>query len=159
VAQFLSFNNARHEQAEKGNFLKTLKITWVMFIAATLVSCGGFTKSKTAAENAIAQFHQLYNQRKLDDIWKEAEPKFRAASTKQKYDDFMGAVQRKLGKVTSTSNAGWNVQSFNLKTTVIMTQKTVFENGQGTESFTFALDGTNAVLLGYNIQSMDLITK
>jgi len=40
-----------------------------------------------------------------------------------------------------------------------MTQKTVFENGQSTESFTFAIDGTNAVLLGYNIQSMDLITK
>ncbi|MGH7972148.1 MAG: hypothetical protein ACREIC_25825 [Limisphaerales bacterium] len=40
-----------------------------------------------------------------------------------------------------------------------MSQKTLFEKGEGTESFTFALDGTNAVLVGYNIQSMDLITK
>jgi hypothetical protein len=40
-----------------------------------------------------------------------------------------------------------------------MTQQTVFEHGQGTESFTFALAGTNAVLVAYNIQSMDLITK
>ena len=63
------------------------------------------------------------------------------ASTKQKYDDFMGAVQRKLGKVTSSSNATWNVQSFNMKTSVVMTQKTIFEHGQGTESFTFELDG------------------
>jgi hypothetical protein len=159
VVQSLSFDNARHEQAGKGNLLKTLKITLVMFVAATLVGCGGLTKGKAAAENAIAQFHTLYNQRKLDDIWKEADPKFRIGSTKQKYDDFMGAVKRKLGKVTSTSNAGWNVQSFNLKTTVFMTQKTVFENGQGTESFKFALDGTNAVLVGYDIHSMDLITK
>ena len=30
---------------------------------------------------------------------------------------------------------------------------------QGTESFAFTLNGTNAVLAGYNIQSMDLITK
>jgi len=71
----------------------------------------------------------------------------------------MGAVQRKLGKVTSTSNAGWTVNSYNLTTTVLMTQKTVFEKGEGTESITFEMDGEKAVLLGYNIQSMDLITK
>jgi hypothetical protein len=86
-------------------------------------------------------------------------PKFRTASKKDKYDEFMGAVQRKLGKITSTSNAGWTVNSYNLTTTVLMTQKTVFENGEGTESFTFEMDGKKAVLLGYNIQSMDLITK
>ena len=139
--------------------MKILKISLVVFFAAALVGCGGFTKGKPAAEKAIAQFHESYNQGKLDDIWKAADSKFRTAATKQKYDEFMGAVLRKLGKMTSTSNTGWNVKSFNLKTTVFMTQKTVFENGQGTESFTFAMDGTNAVLLGYHIQSMDLITK
>jgi hypothetical protein len=112
-----------------------------------------------ASEVAIAKFHELYNQCKLDEIWKEADQRFRAASTMQKYDEFLGAVQRKLGKVVSTSNAGWNLKSFNLETTVYMTQNTIFEHGQGTESFTFTMDGTNAVLLGYNIQSMDLITK
>jgi hypothetical protein len=139
--------------------LKTLNFTLVMFVVAALVGCGGLTKSKAVAENAIAQFHTAYNEGKLDDIWKDADQKFRAASTRQKYDDFLGAVQRKLGKVNSTSNAAWNVQSFNLKTSVFMTQKTIFEHGQGTELFTFALDGTNAALVGYNIQSMDLITK
>ena len=47
----------------------------------------------------------------------------------------------------------------NFKSTARLTQKTVFEHGEGTESFTFALDGTNAVLQTYNIQSMDLIVK
>jgi hypothetical protein len=130
-----------------------------MVVAAALVGCGGLSKGKAAAEKSIAQFHALYDQGKFDDIWKDADPQFRAASTRQKYDEFMGAVQRKLGKVKSTSNTGWNVRSFNFKTTVIMAQPTVFENGQGTESFTFVVDGTNAVLVGYNIQSMDLITK
>src|SRR2546425_2935863 len=118
-----------------------------MLFAAALVGCGGFTKGKPAAEKAIAQFHESYNQGKLDDIWEGADSKFRTAATKQKYDEFMGAVHRKLGKVTSTSNTGWNVKSFNLKTTVFITQQTVFENGQGTETFTFAMDGTNAVLV------------
>ena len=139
--------------------MKPFKITLAMVFAMLLVSCGGFTKGKATAEKAIVQFHNSFNQGKLDDIWNTAGSQFRAASAKQKYDDFMGAVQRKLGKVTTTSNAGWNIKSFNLKTTVFMTQQTVFEHGQGTESFTFSIDGTNAVLVGYNIQSMDLITK
>jgi hypothetical protein len=144
---------------EKGYILKAFEITLAMFFAATLAGCGDFTKGKPAAERAIAQFHESYNQGKLDDIWKGADPKFHTVATKRKYDEFMGAVQRKLGKVTSTANTGWKVQSFNLKTTIFMSQQTVFENGQGTESFTFALDGTNAVLVGYNVQSMDLVTK
>src|SRR5438477_159664 len=127
--------------------------------AALLLGCGGFTKGKPTAERAIAHFHDLYNQGKLDDIWNEAGSRFKSASSKQKFDEFMGAVQRKLGKVVSTANSGWNVKSFNLKTTVNMSQQTAFEKGQGAESFVFAIDGTNAVLLGYNIQSMDLIMK
>ena len=125
----------------------------------SLVGCGGFVKGKPAAERAIAQFHDSFSQGKLEDIWNGADPQFRTASTRQKYDDFMGAVQRKLGKVTSTSNTGWNIKTFNFKTTVYMVQETAFEKGQGTESFTFGINGTNAVLVGYNIQSMDLIIK
>jgi hypothetical protein len=139
--------------------LKALAITLLMFATTVLVGCGGFTKGKGASEKAIAHFHELYNQRKLDEIWQKADSKFRASSTKQKYDEFMGALQRKLGKIISSSNTGWNVKSFNLKTIVYMTQKTAFEHGQGVESFTFAMQGTNAVLVGYNIQSLDLITK
>jgi len=139
--------------------MKTLKITFLLFCAGALFGCGGFTKCKPAAEKAVAKFHELYNGGRLEDIWKEADPQFRTAATRQKFDDLMGAVQRKLGKVASTSNGGWNFRTFNFKTTVFMTQQTVFERGQGTESFTFGIDGTNAVLVGYNIQSMDLITK
>jgi outer membrane lipopolysaccharide assembly protein LptE/RlpB len=139
--------------------MKTLKAISLILCGVILVGCGGFTKGKPAAEKAIAHFHDLYNQGKLDAIWKEADPAFRSAASRQKYDEFMAAVQRKLGKVSSTVNNTWNVSATNLKTTVYMTQQTTFEKGQGTESFTFALDGTNAVLAGYNIQSMDLITK
>jgi len=130
-----------------------------MLMAAVLAGCGGVIKGKPAAQRAVVEFHDLFNQGKFDEIWKDADPKFRDASTRQKYDEFIGAVSRKLGKVTSTSNAGWNIKSVNFKTTIVMTQKTVFENGGGTEIFTFALDGTNAVLLCWNVQSMDLITK
>jgi hypothetical protein len=124
-----------------------------------LTGCGGLTKGKVAAETAIAHFHEQYNDGKIDAIWDGAHPKFRSASKKEKYDEFLRAVQSKLGKVTSTANVNWNVGKFNLTTTVKMAQKTVFEKGEGTESFAFEMDGEKAVLVGYNIQSMDLITK
>ena len=136
-----------------------LKLSSVLFAVVVMAGCGGFTKGKPAAERAITKFHESYNQGRLEEIWNGADPQFRTASSMQKYDEFMEAVRRKLGKVTSTSNSGWNLKTFNFKTTVYMAQQTVFEKGQGTESFTFALDGTNAVLVGYNIQSMDLIIK
>jgi hypothetical protein len=134
-------------------------IVSLIFAAGFLSGCGKLTQGKAAGEKAVADFHALYNQGKVEDIWKEADPKFRRTTTKQQYDDLMGAVQRKLGNVVSTANNGWQVRSFNLTTSVLLAQNTTFEHGQGTESFTFALNGTNAVLVGYNIQSMDLITK
>jgi hypothetical protein len=139
--------------------IRRIRSGLLLLLALVCFGGCGFTKDKPAAEAAIAKFHEIYNQGKLDDIWNSADPQFRTASTKQKYDEFLGAVQRKLGKATSTSNKGWNINTFNSRTTVSMVQQTAFEKGQGTESFVFSVSGTNALLLGYNIQSMDLITK
>jgi hypothetical protein len=121
--------------------------------------CGGVFHGKPAAEAAIQRFHQAYNEGRIDDNWNEADARFRNATTRQKYDLFMGALQKKLGKVTSTSNVQWKVSTENLKTSVVMVQKTVFESGEGTETFTFAIDGKQATLIGYFVQSMDLVTK
>ncbi len=131
----------------------------MLVLLALATGCGGLTKGKGAAEQGIAHFHDLYNQSKFDQIWQDASPKFRAASAKPKYDEFMAALQRKLGNVVSTTNTTWNVGTFNTETTARMAQHTIFEKGQGTESFTFSIDGTNATMVGFNIESMDLITK
>jgi len=139
-----------------------MRAKFAVFLACAAVimtGCGGLIKAKAASEAAIHHFHQLLSDGKFEDIWEEASPKFRNASKKEKYDEFMSALQRKLGKVKSTSNVSWKVSTYNLTTTVLMTQKTVFEKGEGTESFTFEIDGDKAVLVGYNVQSMDLITK
>jgi hypothetical protein len=139
--------------------MRTITIAVSMYLVLCAGGCRDLVKDKAAAENSIARFHQQCSDGKLDDIWQEAHVKFRSASAKEEYDAFLGAVLRKLGKVKSTSNAGWKVNSYNLTTTVLMTQQTVFEKGEGTESFTFEMEGGKAVLVGYNIQSMDLITK
>jgi hypothetical protein len=128
-------------------------------MTAALGACGRVSQAKATGEKAVANFHAAYNQGKIGDIWKNADPRFQAATAKVKFDDLIQALQRKLGQVVSTSNTTWQVQSYNLNTSILLSQTTTFEHGQGTEAFVFALNGTNATLLKYDIQSTDLLTK
>jgi hypothetical protein len=144
-----------HRTIETGFVSCGLIVGLFLFISG----CGGLTKGKPAAEAAISRFHQQMNEGRFEEIWNEAHEKFRGAGSKEKYLEFMSAIERKLGKVQSSKNAGWKINTLNFTTTVLMNQNTTFEKGSGTETFTFEIEGENAFLVGYNIQSMDLIIK
>lgn len=139
--------------------MKTLSRSIVFLVVLILTGCGGALKSRKAAEQSIAGFHKMYNDGKLVNIYAGSHSKLKSATKENDFLDFVGAVQRKLGKETQTVNAGFTVRTFNFTTAVILTQRTSFERGTGTETFTFEIDGEKALLLGYNINSMDLILK
>jgi len=137
--------------------MKTISLCFVIALLAS--GCGGMFNGKKAADQGVADFHKLYNDGKLAEIYSAGDSKFKSATTEKQFVEFMSAIQRKLGKVTQTSNAGFNVRTFNLTTTVVLNQNTTFEQGAGTEVFTFQMSGDKAVLVGYNINSKDLILK
>jgi len=128
-------------------------------LAVLICGCSGMFKGKAASEKAVREIHQLYNDGKMTEIRAAANSVFKNATSEKEWSDLMSAVQRKLGKVTSTANAGFNVRTFNLTTTVVLQQKTIFEQGSAHETFTFEMSGDKAVLVGYNIASKDLILK
>lgn len=139
--------------------MKTLSLFLTLSIALFVTGCGKMFAGKAAAEQGVADFHKLYNEGKLTEIYSTGHSKLKAATTEKQFMDFMGAVQRKLGKVTQTANIGFNVRTMNFTTTVVLTQNTTFEQGTGTETFTFQMEGDKAVPVGYNINSKDLILK
>ena len=139
--------------------MKTTSLLLIAFVATFAAGCGGFIKGKAAAEQGVADFHKSYNEGKFSDVYSATHPAFRGGTTEQQFLEFVGAVQRKLGKVTSTSTANFNIRSFNLKTTVVLVQNTAFEHGIGTETFTFHINGEKALLVEYNINSKDLILR
>lgn len=139
--------------------MKTMSLFLVLSTALFASGCGKMFKGKQVAEQAVADFHKLYNEGMLAEIYSAGHSKLKSATTEKQFLEFIGAVERKLGKVTQTSNVGFNVRAFNLTTTVVLNQSTTFEQGAGTEVFTFEMDGDKAVLVGYNINSKDLILK
>jgi hypothetical protein len=139
--------------------MKAISLLLVVSLVMFACGCGGMIKGKKAAEQGVADFHTLYNDGKMAEIYSGGHSKFKSATTEKKFLEFIGAVQRKLGKVTQTTQVNFNVRSFNLTTTVVLKQNTTFEMGTGTETFTFQMDGEKAVLVGYNINSQDLILK
>ncbi|MEO7676008.1 MAG: hypothetical protein ABIV39_04505 [Verrucomicrobiota bacterium] len=139
--------------------MKIISLFLALSFALFSSGCDGMFKGKKAAELSVADFHKLYNDGKLADIYSTGHSKFESAATEKQFLEFVGAVQRKLGKVTQTSETGFNVRTFNLTTTVVLTQTTTFEQGTGTEVFTFQMEDDKAVLVGYNINSKDLILK
>jgi hypothetical protein len=139
--------------------MKNISLLAAVVVALTFSGCGGFFKGKQAGERGIAEFHKLYNEGKFKQIFDASGTAMKTATPEQKFLDFLGAVQRKLGKMTQTTNAGFSINTFNLTTRVVLTQTTKFEQGDATEVFTFEMNGDNAILVGYNINSADLILK
>ena len=139
--------------------MKTLVLVCFTAILILAAGCDGMVKGKGAAEAAAGEFHRQFNEGKFTEIHAAAHAKFKAVGSEKKFVELSEAVSRKLGKVTATKTVKWNVRSLNLVTTVVMQQQTTFEHGTGLETFSFQMDGAKAVLLGYNINSNELILK
>ena len=127
-------------------------------IASLLVSCNPI-KSSHLAEAGVVQFHTQLDKGEFTNIYKATHPDFKKVSDEKSFTELLSAIHRKLGPVRTTEKASWNVNSHNLKTNVVLTYSTKFAEGTGTETFTYRIDGAKAVLLGYHINSQELITK
>lgn len=133
----------------------------VLFVLLALFAhgCGRFTKGKAAAESQVTTIHQQFNEEDLEAIVAGADPAFFKTASKAETLELFEAVRTKLGKVTNTKTHGWNIHAGTGGTTVRLIQKTTFETGTGTETFTFRIKNDQAKLLGYQINSRDLILR
>jgi hypothetical protein len=95
----------------------------------------------------------------FSDIYSQADDVFRAATKRQDFLDFVGAVHRKLGKVQNASQKGYFVNFSTSGTRVRLNYQTKFEGGDAQEEFLWHVSGKQALLVGYHINSNALITK
>ena len=131
----------------------------VVVVCLIVLGCSAYRDGKPAAEAQIVEFHSLYGERKFSELYSASHEKMKEASTETEFIDFLTAVESKLGKVTNSRQVNWRVQNFNLESFVEIIQDTEFEKGRGTETFTFLIEGKDAILVAYFINSNDLILK
>ena len=141
------------------------RVAWKLFLAGAffsisigLTGCNPF-KAKPAAEKGVQEFHDRLNRGHFSGIYQNAHAEFRKASPEKDFLPFLEAIHRKLGTVQSSKEANWGINSQNMTTTVTLVYETKFSGGDATETFNFRIEGNEAILLGYNISSMALITK
>ncbi len=131
----------------------------LIVICIALPACSNVVNGKDLADKQVPIFHQLFNEQKYQEIISGADPDMLKASPEAKIIELLQAVNRKLGSVKQSNTINWNVNSFNLETRVVLVQNTTFEKGSGTETFTYRISDGKARLLGYFINSTDLIVN
>jgi len=139
-----------------------MKIKWALISAGCLLllsyGCGTADDMRLANE-AVTRFRSQLANQKFDEIYSQADSGFRQATKQKDFGEFMGAINRKLGKFQSASQTGYFVNWTTSGTRVRMNFATKYEGGDAEEEFLWHISGNQALLLGYHINSMALITK
>ena len=122
-------------------------------------ACSTFTKGKAAGEKAVENFHAQLNAEKYDEIYDQSTKEFKDSGSKEEITKFLQAVHRKLGTVNQATQQGWHVNATPTGGVITMSYETEFTNDKAVESFTFFMNGDDAQIAGYNINSKKLVTE
>lgn len=105
------------------------------------------------ADVEVARFHQSLDEGHSRQIWAETGQPMRKATTERQFLATLDAVHRKLGRVRSSRQVGWQRNASTKGSFTTVTNETVFEHGSGTERFVFLKDKADKLaLVGYHIE-------
>jgi hypothetical protein len=118
-----------------------------------------YDEAREVAEAAVAAFHTRLNHGDFGAIYHAAHPDLRRITSEldlgeQDFAEFLAAIQGYLGQVESTVTQRSRVEID--VSTVTLTHETTFTAGTATETFIFRMEGDNATLRSYRIDSPTL---
>jgi hypothetical protein len=130
-------------------------------IAALVVVVAGCSMSADTklAEEAVARFHTMLDAAQFAAIYADAADELKKVTTQDKLTALLEAVHRKLGTVKSSMRQTWNVNYHTSGTFITLTYATSYEGGDASEQFIYRLQGADARLAGYHINSEALVLK
>lgn len=133
----------------------------IAVVAATIaiVACTNPFKAGEMSDTSVAAFHQKLNQAKYHEIYAASTPEFQKASPEADIIQLFNAIHTKLGDTVSTNRTGIFVNATTSGNFARVTYDTTFTHGKGQETFNWLLSGDQLTLVGYNIESRDLMVK
>lgn len=123
-----------------------------------LASCG-IQQAVGDAAKEITTFHSELDGQEYDMIWANAAPELHSAATNEQFEKLLEAIHRKLGNVKQSSQVGWKENATTNGTFVEVQMDTTFEKGSGHESFTYIQHDKHLQLMGYFINSNDMMVN
>jgi hypothetical protein len=110
---------------------------------AALAFLGGcwFGADKSAAEAAVAQFHDMLAAGRYHDIFQTTSDDFRHVTTEAAFTPMLQVAHDRMGAVRQANEADWNVNYDNGGNMVTLHYTTQFANGQGNEEFVSLMSG------------------
>jgi hypothetical protein len=124
--------------------------------ALAFVGCA-LTDSVAVAEGAVVTFREQYDAGIFGDMYDAGGEDLRAAETRDDFMTTMATLRTNLGSMHATKRTGFNARVGSDGTFVVLEYVTEFENGTGTEEFTWEISGGRARLLGYNVDAKGLL--
>lgn len=126
-----------------------------VFLAVFLAACSAPTGVETTAD--VAKFHRALATKDHAAIWRNASEEMRGATSEADLIKLLSAIDRKLGKVVTTKQVGWRTNVTTSGTFAVVQMETRFERGNGVETFTFKQVDSQLQLVGYNINSNEMM--
>lgn len=127
-------------------------------IASYLCGCSMSSDWKLA-EQAVPEFHDRLDAGQFDMIYDASGEELKRAATREAFHDLLAAVHRKLGDTKSSTREGWNINYTTAGTHVTLSYSTAYAEGNAAEQFVYLLEGGKALLVGYHINSNELVLK
>tara|TARA_B100000678_G_scaffold191888_1_gene160516 strand:+ start:1767 stop:2270 length:504 start_codon:yes stop_codon:yes gene_type:complete len=127
-------------------------------LAATmLAACNPFAQAEGAREQ-VDLFHDRLDAGDDKAIWTNAGEELRKATSREDFARLLDTVHKSLGDVRETSQSGVKVNSNTQGTFTMLQMDTQFEKGRGLETFVFRGSGDSLELVGYNINSPEMMS-
>jgi Protein of unknown function (DUF4019) len=124
----------------------------------SLCGCGAKQEIQTA-EAAVGQFHEQLNAESYAQIYDASDAAMKNATPQDKFVALLDAIHRKLGWVKNSNRQTFFLNYGTNGKTVRLTYSTQFDNDRAAEEFIFRVDGKEAYLMGYHINSDALVTR
>jgi Protein of unknown function (DUF3887) len=130
---------------------------WVALIGCAVVAACSPSADTKVAEDAISSFHADLNAGNFDTIYDRSASDMKAATSKDKFAKILNAVHSKLGLFKSGKSDGWNDNVTTGGHFVTISYQASYERGAAAENFVYRVEGPQAVLAGYHINSDALL--
>jgi len=134
-----------------------MRLLLILVTCALASASCGLLEGVGTAEKAVSTFHEQYNADNFDAIYDAGADDLRATDGRSEFIATLAALRAKLGQVRDSQRTAFNSRIDSNGTFVELEYETDFENGKGTEEFTWAISDGQARLLGYNVTSKQLL--